>query len=222
MYKECFTDKGWLVLRSLKQMLSRNHAILAGGTALALQMGHRISLDLDFFTADEFKIESIISEIRKTGNSFNVISEGEGSLITNIEGIKVSIFKYDYPFIEKPLSYEVIQIAGILDIASMKVIAISQRGVKRDFVDLYVILQNTPFHKVAENMIKRFGSERVNPVHIGKSLVYFSDAESNPEPEYIKGKNIKWESIKDFFKKHVKQFVLDLNVEVKGISSCRE
>lgn len=97
-------------------------------------------------------------------------------------------------------------------------LALSKRGVKREFVDLYVILQNMPFSKIAENMVKRFGIERVNPVHIGKSLVYFSDAESNPDPEYIKGENIKWESIKVFFKEHVKQFVLDLNIAVKGIS----
>ncbi len=70
----------------------------------------------------------------------------------------------------------------------MKVIAISQRGTKRDFVDLFFILQDLPFHKVAEHMVKRFGKERINPIHLGKSLVYFSDAESNPEPEHIKGK----------------------------------
>lgn len=171
-----------------------------------------------FLTPDEFNIESIISEIRKTGNSFGVISEGEGYLITSIDGIKVSIFKYDYPFIEKTLSYKGIQIAAIADIAAMIVIALSQRGVKREFVGLYVILQNMPFLKIAENMVKKFGIERVNPVHIGKSLVYFSDAEFNLDPEYIKGENIKWKSIKVFFKEHVKQFVLDLNTAVKGIS----
>lgn len=106
-------------------------------------------------------------------------------------------------------------VAGILDIASMKVIAISQRGTKRDFIDLYVILQEVPFHKIAEHMINRFGKERINPLHIGKSLVYFSDAESNPEPEYVKGKEIKWDKIKKFFKGHAKQFVLDLDIAHK-------
>ena len=55
-----------------------------------------------------------------------------------------------------------------------------------------------PFYKIAEHMIKRFGKERINPVHIGKSLVYFSDADSNPEPIYMKGKYINWEKAKKF------------------------
>jgi hypothetical protein len=97
----------------------------------------------------------------------------------------------------------------------MKVIAISQRGTKRDFVDLYSILQDIPFHRIAEHMIKRFGKERVNPIHIGKSLSYFSDAESNPDPEYIKGKSVKWDIVKKFFKRHARQFTLDLDAALK-------
>ncbi|MEW6215946.1 MAG: nucleotidyl transferase AbiEii/AbiGii toxin family protein [Nitrospirota bacterium] len=107
------------------------------------------------------------------------------------------------------------QIAGVLDIATMKVIAISQRGTKRDFIDMYFILQDIPFHKVARHMIKHFGKERINPVHIGKSLVYFSDAESNPEPEYIRVREASWDKVKKFFKGHIKQFVLDLTTTVK-------
>lgn len=76
---------------------------MAGGTALAFHIGHRISIDLAFFTDVEFKVESVITEIRRKNYSFQIISEGEGYLIVLIDGIKVSFFKYDYPFIEKPL-----------------------------------------------------------------------------------------------------------------------
>ena len=216
MHRDCLSEKGWKVLRHLKGMLKKYHVILAGGTALAFHIGHRVSEDLDFFTVEEFRGESIISEIRKTGYPFRIISEGEGYLITDVGDVKVSLFKYDYPFLEKPMMLDGIQVAGILDIASMKVIAISQRGTKRDFVDLYFILQVMPFHKLAKYMVRRFGKERVNPVHIGKSLVYFSDAESHPEPEYIKGKDLGWDNVKKFFKHHVKQFVLDLDIAIKG------
>lgn len=210
MHKECFPEEGWRVLKALKGFLTRHDAILAGGTALALRIGHRVSKDLDFFTGDDFRVETVISGIRKTGLSFRVVSEGEGSLVSEIEGIKFSLFKYDYPFMEKPLSFEGIRIAGILDIASMKVIAISQRGTKRDFIDLFFILQELPFHLAAGHMVRRFGRERINPIHIGKSFVYFTDADSDPEPDYIKGKGTDWEKIKRFFKTHVRQFVLDL------------
>jgi predicted nucleotidyltransferase component of viral defense system len=215
MHRECFPKRGWKVLRSLKDTLTKYNAILAGGTALALHMGHRISEDLDFFTDVEFRVESIILDIRKTNHPFRIISEGEGYLIIDVGGIKISIFKYDYPFLEKPIIYKGIRIAGVLDTASMKVIAISQRGTKRDFVDLYFILQDMPFHKIANHMVRRFGKERINPIHIGKSLVYFSDAESNPEPQYMKGRDISWDKVKKFFRQHVKQFVLDIETAIK-------
>lgn len=182
---------------------------------MALHLGHRISQDLDMFTHVEFKVESLISGIRKTGYSFNIISEGEGYLTADVGGIKISFFKYDYPFIEKPVIYRDVQIAGIHDIAAMKIIAISQRGTKRDFIDMYFVLQDIPFHKLSCHMVKRFGKERINPVHIGKSLVYFSDADSDPEPEYARGREVSWDKVKKFFKSHVKQFVLDLATAVK-------
>ncbi|MBI4684894.1 MAG: nucleotidyl transferase AbiEii/AbiGii toxin family protein [Nitrospirae bacterium] len=215
IHRESLSENGWSVLKSLKHTLKKHDAILAGGTALALRMGHRISADLDFFTEEDFRTESIITEIKKTKQQFQVFSEGEEYLVAEIGGIKFSLFKYDYPFLEKTFVYEGVQIADILDIASMKVIAISQRGTKRDFLDLYFILQKIPFHKIARHMVRRFGKERISSVHIGKSLVYFSDADSQPEPEYGKGKAVNWERVKKFFKSHVRQFVFDLEAALK-------
>jgi Nucleotidyl transferase AbiEii toxin, Type IV TA system len=215
MHKECFPEEGWKVLRSLKDLFRKYDLKIAGGTALALHLGHRISRDIDMFTGVEFKVESLISWIRKSGYTFRIISEAEGHLTVDIGGIKVSFFKYDYPFIEKPVIYRGVQIAGIHDIVAMKIIAISQRGTKRDFIDMYFVLQDIPFHKLSCHMVKRFGKERINPVHIGKSLVYFSDAESDPEPEYVQGREVDWDKVKKFFKNHVKQFVLDLATAVK-------
>jgi len=190
-------------------------ATLAGGTALAIQLGHRVSHDLDFFTLEDFNIDNAISAIRKTGLPYRITSEGDGTLNAEIDGIKVSLLRFDHPFLETPLLVDGIPVAGILDIAAMKVIAISQRGLKRDFVDLYFILREKPFHRIAEHMVQRFGPERVPPLHIGKSLVYFADADGNPEPAYIKGKAVKWVEVKKFFQQHVKQFVLDLDAAVK-------
>ena len=89
------------------------------------------------------------------------------------------------------------------------------RGAKRDFVDLYAILQEIPFHQVARHTVLRFGKERINPVQTGKSLVYFADADTNPDPAYRKGMELDWEDIKKFFRGHVKQFVLDLEAARK-------
>ena len=199
----------------MQEMVGSFAATLAGGTALAIQLGHRVSHDLDFFTLEDFNIDNAIAAIRKTGLPYRVTSEGDGTLNAEIDGIKVSLLRFDHPFLETPLLVDGIPVAGILDIAAMKVIAISQRGLKRDFVDLYFILREKPFHRIAEHMVKRFGPERVPPLHIGKSLVYFADADGNPEPAYIKGKSVKWVEVKKFFQQHVKQFVLDLDAAVK-------
>ncbi|MBI5639249.1 MAG: nucleotidyl transferase AbiEii/AbiGii toxin family protein [Nitrospirae bacterium] len=220
MHRECFPEEGWKILGSLKGIAQKHKAVLAGGTALALHLGHRVSVDLDFFTDSGFRTETVITEMRKTGKDFRLMAEADDYLIADIEGVKISLFQYAYPFLEKPHAYEGIQIAGILDIASMKIIAISQRGTKRDFVDLYAVLQDIPFHRIAEHMVKRFGRERLSPVHIGKSLVYFSDAESNPDPAYIKGREITWEEVRKFFRGHVKQFVYDFDEAVRRRGSA--
>jgi hypothetical protein len=89
-----------------------------------------------------------------------------------------------------------------------------QRGAKRDYVDLYWILQDVPFSKIAENMISRYGANRVNPLVIGKALVFFQDADSDPDPKYL-GKRTAWEKIKKYLTDHVQQFVLDIQKAVK-------
>jgi Nucleotidyl transferase AbiEii toxin, Type IV TA system len=215
MHRDCFSEKEWGVFRAMQEMVRSFAATLAGGTALALQLGHRISHDLDFFTLEDFNIDNAIAAIRKTGLPYRITSEGAGTLNAEIDGIKVSLLRFDHPFLETPLLVDGIRVAGTLDIAAMKVIAISQRGLKRDFVDLYFILREKPFHRIAEHMVQRFGSERVPPLHIGKSLVHFADADGNPEPAYIKEKAVKWVEVKKFFQQHVKQFVLDLDAAVK-------
>ncbi len=210
LHKECLPAQAWKALDKIKWVAAGNGAILAGGTAMALQLGHRISRDLVFFTKKSFRPDKLISEIKKATGDLQVVVEEEGTLILEIEGVKVSFFEYEYPFTVKIVEHAETRIAGILDIASTKVIAISQRGVKRDFVDLYFILREVPFHLISAHMVKRFGKERINPLHIGKSLVWFADADTNPDPAYIKNKEVAWDAVKKFFRAHVKQFTLDL------------
>jgi hypothetical protein len=219
MHKDILPEKTMMVLSRLAKTLKKYDAILAGGTGLALHLGHRVSVDLDFFTGKEFRVESLVSDIRKTALPFQVVRDEEDTLIAFVGGIKTALFRYEYPFLEKTGQLEGIRVAGVLDIASMKVIAISQRGTKRDFADLYFILNEIPFPRIASHMVSRFGPERLSPVHTGKSLVYFIDAESEPDPEYMEGKDPGWEKVKTFFKDHVKQLVLDLDSAIKAWGS---
>jgi hypothetical protein len=215
IHRDSLSARGWTVLKKLEDIVPKHAFVLAGGTALALQKGHRISYDLDFFTLQQFRNDALIPEIKKVVKNFEVLSEGEGSLTLDIGGVKVSFLKYDYPFTAETVMHGRTRLAGVLDIAAMKVIAVTQGGAKRDFVDLYTILREVPFHRIAGHMMTRFGKERINPVQTGKSLVYFADADTNPDPAYRKGAELDWEDIKKFFRGHVKQFVLDLDAAKK-------
>ncbi|MBI5598198.1 MAG: nucleotidyl transferase AbiEii/AbiGii toxin family protein [Deltaproteobacteria bacterium] len=212
MHFKCLSPEARELMGTLGKTVRGHEFILAGGTGLALHLGHRISVDLDFFTRKAFSTEKVFQEMKRLGLNPKVLEESEGSLTVAIDGIKVSMFRYPYPFIEKMKDAGGVPVAGIIDIASMKMIAISQRGARRDFFDLYFILQDIPFRKIAENMAKRFGADRINPVHIGKSLVFFNDADSDPDPRLL-GKNkppLKWERVKKFFIRNVRQMVLDM------------
>lgn len=210
MHYRCLPQNTQGLLKKLDKIASAHDLVLAGETGLALQIGHRISVDLDYFTQKEFSTEKVFQELKKLDLNPTIQEESEGSITVLAEGSKLSIFHYPYPFIEKYKHADGSPVAGIIDIASMKVIAISQRGAKRDFFDLYFILQTTPFWKIAENMMKRFGQERINPLHIGKSLVFFSDAEEDPDPNFTGQNNPAWNTVKKFFRKNVQQMVLDL------------
>lgn len=216
IHNECLTEKGWKVLLSLKGIIKKYYGTMAGGTALALQIGHRISDNLDFYTDTYFSVESLISDIRRTGRPFNVISEGDGYLFAEVDGIRFSLLEYDYPFINKAVSYEGVQVADVLDIVTMKIMAVSNNGTRSDFIDIYFVLQGIPFADVAEHMVKRFGKERVNAIDIGQSLIDFSGADFNPEPVYVKGHKVSWDEVKGYLKRESKQFSFDLETVLAG------
>lgn len=210
MHYNCLPSNTHSLLKKLDKLASAHDLVLAGGTGLALQIGHRLSVDLDYFTQKNFSTDKIFQELKQLGLNPSIIEESAGSITVLAEGTKLSVFHYPYPFVEEYKNADGSPVAGIIDIASMKIIAISQRGAKRDFFDLYFILQTTPFWKIAENMIKRFGQERISPLHIGKSLVFFDDAEEDPDPNFKGTGAPTWNTVKKFFRKNVQQMVLDI------------
>lgn len=211
MYRSTMGKKMISVIRRARGVVADRSAVLAGGSGLALHLGHRRSIDLDFFTPGHFDTEMLVADMSGCVGPVRVLSEADSSIVADLDGIKFSLFRYPYPFPDDISVFEGIDVAGILDIASMKIIAICQRGTKRDFFDLHAVLGKIPFHSVADNAIGRFGPDRLNPVHVGKSLVYFADAESDPEPMLTKRGMVEWSTVRRFFTDHVRQFVLDLD-----------
>ena len=171
--------------------------ILAGGTGLALRIGHRVSEDFDFFRNDPFELRSLHDAIGEIG-SYETLQEYEYTLTVIAAGIKLSFFQIPDPFIFDCEPYRFFSVADIRDIALMKLVAISGRGSRKDFIDLYSILRSGPtLQEYLDMLPKKYSANRINVYHIVKSLTYFDDAEAEPMPRMLEP--FDWEECKRFF-----------------------
>jgi len=174
---------------------------LAGGTALALQLGHRHSIDFDFFNTTSLNREMIKRNLGDLGD-MELYSEDKDTINAGIDGIRISFFTYGIPILSEFLEYKNISIASLLDIAIMKLAAISGRGSKKDFIDLYFLLAYFELSDLLKKFHLKFGKESANIYHLLKSLVYFDDAEDQPSPIMIKP--ISWAKVKQHIVDQVK------------------
>lgn len=172
---------------------------LAGGTALALQFGHRRSLDLDFFSPTPFDTERLISNIHHLP-SFSVTARDENTLHAQIEGVKVSFIGYAYPLLFPLSVFHDAKVADSRDIACMKLSAIAGRGARRDFIDLFVVAQKYGLDRLFVWFGEKFAKANYNTVHLLKSLTFFEEAEREPMPHMLA--EVQWEEVKTFFLKN--------------------
>jgi hypothetical protein len=170
---------------------------LAGGTGLALQLGHRMSLDLDLFSERPWSAASILAALRALGPTV-VDLESEGTLVGSVGSVRVSFFYYPYPLLEPPLQTPLgVPLAGLLDVACMKLIAVSQRGSRKDFVDLYFLgLAGIDLRDALDALPRKMPGVAYNRVHLARSLAYFADAEGEPEPRMLVP--FQWISARDY------------------------
>lgn len=172
---------------------------LAGGSALALYLGHRISVDLDFFTPQLFDAAELARRLDRAG-VFVQEQRKKDTLLGTLDQVKVSFFRYSYPMIAKSENILNTAIASIPDIAAMKLEAIGTRGKKRDFIDLYFICQTgNSLEAVTEWYREKYRNVQINLVHSIKALTYFEEAESDPMPRMLK--RVSWNTVKKFFEK---------------------
>lgn len=196
------------VFKKLK-FIKRYDWYLAGGTGLALQIGHRTSIDFDFYTSKELKPKTILAEFEKIfHNEIEIIVSERNTLIINIGRVQISCFVYHYPLIYPLLNIENINTASIKDIAAMKMIAISQRGTKRDFIDMHYLLKRFTLPEIFDFTLKKY--PKFNIYHALRSLVFFNDAEK--EDKTRKGKirifdpYFSWSKIKSYLIQQVKTY----------------
>ena len=210
MHPEALTREALALLPRLGPLAERHGFILAGGTSLAVHLGHRVSVDLDLFSEETFVPDLLAGELRSVQLNPEVMQLAPGTLSVVTDGVKVSFFHSAPPFVDPPKRYKGLAVASILDVAPMKLVAIAQRSARRDFVDLYVILHQTSFRSVAERAVQRYGAGLIEPVVIGKGLTWFEDADGEPDPQYL-GQPLSWSDVKAFFTSSFRQFVLDLD-----------
>ncbi len=159
---------------------------LAGGTALALQLNHRESIDFDFFSASEFDSGIIAKQLSEIGK-IEVLSSEPRTFVCILAAVKISFFHYPYENLSPPEDLNGIAIAGLSDIACMKLVAVAQRGTKKDFIDVYELIgSGMNLTAQFEALERKFSSVSYNKLTILKSLAYFVDAEDDAMPKMLK------------------------------------
>lgn len=177
--------EAWAVVKLLKRTDLLDGWILAGGTALALQLGHRISVDLDFFRYEDFQVAPLRQALARLGK-LEVPSMAPGTLHCRLDGIRLTFSGSEVPFLYEPVPYRGLHLADVRDIAAMKVIAVAGRGAKKDFIDLYAYLEaGASFPDLMAVVQQRYRDTDFNVMHLLRSLVYFDDAEAEPMPKML-------------------------------------
>jgi predicted nucleotidyltransferase component of viral defense system len=181
------------LLNSLMEKSYLKDFVLVGGTALALQIGHRISVDLDLFTNNPFNTSELKSNLEDDFKSFRIDLERSNTLITQIQHIKVDFISFKYGFKYPHIIENKIRIANIKDIAAMKIDAITGRGKKKDFYDLFFLLQLFPMIELLDLYQAKY--QHTTLFHVIKSIGYFAEAEVQPDP-IVFDKKITWTKVK--------------------------
>ncbi len=199
MFREILTGAQQTVLELLSRIPEIRTFYLAGGTGLALHLGHRRSRDFDFFRSKEFRPQDLLTQLRGVGD-IEVLQEAAGTLTVIVGSVPTSFFHYDYPLLrrlqEAPWS---IELAHPDDIVAMKLAALAGRGSRKDFVDLYFYCrEGGALEKVFALFREKYRGVTVDEYHLLRSLTFFDDAEAEVMPDLLRPDT--WEEIQAFFR----------------------
>lgn len=176
--------------------------ILVGGTGLALYLGHQLSVDIDLFSPEPLDVEQLISELRRVGKT-EYLNNSPVSLHLLFDDVKTDIVKYPYRWIRPVVQEQNIRLASVEDIAAMKLAAITNRGSKKDFYDIYFLLQTYSLPQLLDFFREKF--PEWNIFMVLQSLSYFEDAEPTETPKILKGR-VLWEDVKKTVAETVRKY----------------
>lgn len=175
---------------------------LVGGTSLALQIGHRISVDLDMFSTEPFESSELKSQLAEDFLMFQVEMEHTNTLITIINDVKVDFIRFKYGLSYPIVLDNIIRLVNIKDIAPMKLDAISGRGKKKDFFDLYFLLRLFSLPELLALYQAKY--QHTSIFHVIRSINYFEDAEEENDP-IVFDKKVTWAKVKKTIIKEIQK-----------------
>ncbi len=191
------------LLKELSASPELSDFFLVGGTAVSLHIGHRISVDLDFFSQKDINTDSLKMFLSSRYSIHNTITD-VNTLSCFIKyketSIKVEFISYKYDLLRPVVTIDGINLLELDDLIPMKLSAISGRGAKKDFCDIYFLLQKFSITQMLELYRKKFETENI--FHLIKSLTYFDLADNDPEPIILD--KVEWDKIKNRFIKEIK------------------
>lgn len=194
MHEEIFTKEQKELLPLIKSFSGKFG--LVGGTAVALHIGHRRSIDFDLFTRKHFYNTQIRNKIRDKYKIEHLFVNRPNELTIKINGVKTTFFKYPFD-IHYPLKLKnIINIPDLLTLASMKVFALGGRAKWKDYVDLYFIFQKCSLAEVSNKAKELFDGE-FNERLLREQLAYFKDINYSEKVIYLKGFEVPDKHIKD-------------------------
>lgn len=185
-HESILTDAQKRVLRAVGPFARRAGFYLAGGTAIALRFGHRRSEDFDWFAPALSRPDTMLSDLQAEGLSLQETQLEAGTVISRIESVKISFFEFRYPLLGSPDEWSQYDtdVASVRDLAAMKLLAVAQRGSRKDFVDVYELLQSgVALRGMLEDFREKFKTDSISAL---RGLTYFDDAETEPMPEMLK------------------------------------
>jgi predicted nucleotidyltransferase component of viral defense system len=193
------------ILKSLGGQMSVRGFYLAGGTALAIHLSHRISVDLDWFTPNSFADGMILAQsLRNSNIDLDIEQVSSGTLHGSVKGVRVSFLQYQYPLLKPLAQWNEMScpLASLEDLACMKLSAIAQRGARKDFCDIYTLGKKAfSLSQMLGFYQKKFGIKDIGSVLYG--LVYFDDAESERMPRMLL--DVSWREVRNTILSWVKE-----------------
>ena len=195
-------------LELLKSLQTKNYLdnfYLAGGTALALYYGHRVSIDIDIFSNTDFDTAGMLESIQQDYN-IQLFFTAENTIKGSINSVNIDIIAHKYPQLKEPIINDNLRLLSEPDILAMKLNAISISGQRsKDFIDIYYALDHYNIRKIISFYQQKYSQQ--GETHILKSLIYFKDADLSDWPVLIKNPGLKWSEVKERIEKAVFEFI---------------